>query len=148
MIAIEHAAPDDPRVLTLFDELSETLEAITGSSGRASFNPAGVTAEGGCLLLATIGGGAVGCGAFRRLHPGIVEVKRMYARPGTKGVGAALLAALESVAREMGYREAWLETRRVNQQAVRFYERHGYDLIDNFGKYRGRPEAVCFAKRL
>jgi ribosomal protein S18 acetylase RimI-like enzyme len=72
----------------------------------------------------------------------------MYARPGTRGVGAALLAHIERAAAGFGYRELWLETRRVNARAVAFYLGHGYAGIDNYGKYAGRPEAVCFGKRL
>jgi ribosomal protein S18 acetylase RimI-like enzyme len=30
--------------------------------------------------------------------------------------------------------------------AVAFYERHGYRVIPNFGKYAGRAEAVCLGK--
>ena len=148
MIAVAPVAPDDPRLAGLLDELCDALQAITGSSGRASFDMAEMHGDGAGLLLATADGEPVGCGAFRPLEPGIAEIKRMYARPGTRGVGAALLAALESAARDMGYREAWLETRLVNTRAVRFYERHGYARIENFGKYRGRAEAVCFARTL
>jgi len=35
----------------------------------------------------TIDGEAVGCGAFRPLHDGVAEAKRMYSRAGTIGVG-------------------------------------------------------------
>ena len=72
----------------------------------------------------------------------------MYAAPGTSGVGSAVLAHLESEAAKLGYSEVWLETRAVNSRAVAFYEQRGYSRISNFGKYVGRAEAVCFAKRL
>lgn len=148
MISIVPALPDDPLVQRLMDELSESLTTITGSSGQASFDPAEMTGAGTCLLLATVDGEGAGCGAFRPLQPEIAEIKRMYARPGTKGVGTALLTALERAAYEAGYREVWLETRLINRRAVRFYESHGYHVIESFGKYAGRPEAVCFAKTL
>ena len=148
MIEVCAAAPDDPAAVRLLDALSETLETITGSSGRVSFDPADMAGESALFALAILDGEAAGCGAFRPLQPGVAEIKRMYAAPGTQGVGAALLAFLESEAARMGYREAWLETRAVNTRAVRFYERHGYARIENFGKYRGRSEAVCFAKPL
>jgi ribosomal protein S18 acetylase RimI-like enzyme len=57
-----------------------------------------------------------------------------------------LLAALERQALAFGYRAVWLETRRVNVRAVAFYEKHGYRVIPNFGKYAGRPDAVCLGK--
>jgi ribosomal protein S18 acetylase RimI-like enzyme len=51
-------------------------------------------------------------------------------------------------ASELGYSEAWLETRRVNSRAVNFYLKHGYREIPGFGKYAGLPEAICMAKEL
>lgn len=42
----------------------------------------------------------------------------------------------------------WLETGVENKQAVRLYERMGYKVIPNFGKYAGNEASVCFEKRL
>jgi ribosomal protein S18 acetylase RimI-like enzyme len=72
----------------------------------------------------------------------------MYARPGTRGVGTAILHHLENQALRAGYAEIWLETRRVNTRAVSFYVRHGYRQVPNFGRYVGRPEAICLGKVL
>jgi len=147
MISIEDPASVDAR--GLMDELSATLARITGDSGKASFDPNDVRARRARFVVArTIDGHAVGCGAFRPLHDGVAEVKRMYARPGTIGVGSAMLAFLESEARRLGYRALWLETRLVNDRAVRFYERRGYRRRANFGKYVGNAKAVCFEKVL
>ncbi|CAM3556129.1 hypothetical protein BOSP111201_12405 [Bordetella sputigena] len=70
----------------------------------------------------------------------------MYAKPGTQGVGSAVLKYLEARAAEAGYRKAWLETRRVNTRAVAFYIRHGCKEIAPYGKYIWRPEAICPGK--
>jgi GNAT superfamily N-acetyltransferase len=135
--------------VVLLDQLSQTLSAITGSSGRSSFDPQDVLVAGALFVIARDAQGtAVGCGAYRRLAPKIAELKRMYAMPGPRGIGSSILAFLESRAEGDGYRELWLETRTVNEKAVRFYTRRGYRRIPNFGKYSGRPEAVCMAKRL
>jgi ribosomal protein S18 acetylase RimI-like enzyme len=72
----------------------------------------------------------------------------MYARDQARGVGTAVLQALEAYAREARYTTLWLETRRVNHQAVQFYLRHGYQPIANYGKYKDNPAAICFEKRL
>lgn len=90
----------------------------------------------------------MGCGGYRPLEPGVAEIKRMYARPGTRGVGAALLAALERRARADGYAAVRLETRRVNGRAVAFYARSGYAPVLAWGRYIGRPDAACFGKSL
>ncbi len=59
-----------------------------------------------------------------------------------------LLKFLEREAVVLGYARLWLETRVVNLHAVRFYERNGFYRIDNFGKYHGNLNAVCFEKIL
>jgi ribosomal protein S18 acetylase RimI-like enzyme len=149
MLTIRAEDPATPDAVALTDELSAALAAITGDSGRSSFDPDDVRAPGALFVVARDAGGqAVGCGAFRPLAEGVAEVKRMYARPGNHGVGRAVLAHLEAQAATMGYLALWLETRAVNERAVRFYTAHGYAVISNYGKYAGRPEAVCLAKQV
>ena len=127
--------------------LSEFLERITGSSGEGSFAVDDLRAANACFVVARDDDKkAVGCAALRPLTPNIAELKRMFAVPGESGVGSELLAFLETKAAQMGYREIWLETRKVNTKAMSFYQRRGYKRIPNFGKYATRPEAVCFGK--
>jgi GNAT superfamily N-acetyltransferase len=149
---IQACDPESEEAQLLIDELSAALAAITGASGAASFAVADARVARSLFVLAREDdGGLLGCGALRPLdgEAGEVgEIKRMYARPGTRGVGAALLAHIEREAAGFGYRELWLETRRVNLRAVGFYLAHGYAEMSNYGKYVGRAEAVCFGKRL
>ncbi len=148
-LTICEADPADPAALYLIEALCQALAHITGDDGRGSFDPDDVRGDNACFILARDSQGTpLGCGAYRFLRPGVAEVKRMYASPGNKGVGAAMLAYLEASAKVKGYRQCWLETRRVNKRALRFYRRHGYQEIENFGKYAGRAEAICFGKQL
>lgn len=148
-LSINTAAPDSDEAQALLDALSDTLAAITGDSGRSSFDPADVGGPGARFVIARDASGeAVGCGAYRPLQPGIAELKRMFARTRGGGIGSSLLAELERSAAADGYRELWLETRRVNLTAVAFYRAHGYREIPNYGRYIGRPEAICFGKTL
>jgi ribosomal protein S18 acetylase RimI-like enzyme len=149
MYRIDPTSPDHPAAAGLLERLGATLSAITGASGGASFDPRDVTVDGSLFVIARDPAGkAVGCGAYRPLGPGIAELKRMYAAPGTRGLGAEILAFLERRAAADGYAEMRLETRAVNLRAVRFYERNGYRRVPNFGRYVDRPEAVCFGRRL
>ncbi|MDW5418720.1 GNAT family N-acetyltransferase [Iodobacter sp. CM08] len=133
----------------LMKELSMTLTEITGDSGQSSFDPDDVRTPNAFFVIArNLQGQAVGCGAFRPLQNGVAEVKRMYSRPGTSGVGSAILAFLEAEAKTRDYQALWLETRVVNHCAVSFYERREYKKIPNFGKYIGNTKAVCFEKWL
>ncbi|MFL6659143.1 MAG: GNAT family N-acetyltransferase [Massilia sp.] len=147
-----HVAACDPEcadAVTLMDELSATLAALTGSSGKASFAVDDARAAKSLFVIARDDDGELlGCGALRPLAGEVGELKRMYARPGTRGVGAALLAHLEAAAADFGYAALWLETRHINARAVAFYLKHGYSAVPQFGKYIGRPEAVCLGKNL
>ncbi|MFZ6654227.1 GNAT family N-acetyltransferase [Undibacterium sp. TJN19] len=149
ILTMETCDPALPEALVLLDELSDSLAAITGDSGRASFDANDVRGPASLFVIARNAAGlAVACGAFRPMEAGIAEVKRMYARPQTKGAGLAVLRHLETAAADLGYQKLRLETRLVNQRAVAFYEKHGYRRIDNFGKYVGNAAAVCFEKSL
>ena len=149
MMRIDQVSPDNPEAVRLLKQLSDALASITGDSGTSSFDPADMGRSGTCFVIAyDVQGQAAGCGAYRPLSQDTAELKRMYAVPGGRGVGVTILNYLEAKAISDGYREIWLETRLVNRRAVSFYQKTGYRRIANFGKYVGRPEAACFAKRL
>lgn len=133
---------------SLLAELSGILQAITGDSGAASFDPASVRGPRAVFVIARDSAGrAVGCGALRPIDEEVAELKRMYARPGS-GAGTAILAHLEAQAAALGYRALWLETRQVNARAMRFYDAQGYLRMPNYGRYVGNAAAACFGKRL
>lgn len=149
MITITPEDPGSPDAFALLEELSETLRLITGSSGKSSFDANDVRAPDARFVVARdVYGRAIGCGAFRPLQNGVAEIKRMYSRPGTTGVGTAILSCLEVEASRLGYEAVRLETRLANERALSFYERRGYRRIPNFGKYAGNAHAVCFEKPL
>jgi len=149
MIAVVIEDPGTADAVQLLGELSSALQTITGSSGASSFDANDVRVENARFVVARDHAGQLlGCGAFRPLGDGVAEVKRMYARSRMPGVGSAILAFLEGEARHLGLTALRLETRRINQKAVSFYERHGYARIPNYGKYAGKAEAVCFEKQL
>lgn len=145
---IAAADPASLDALALVAELDRALLAITGDSGASSFDPDDVRGEGAVFMIARDADGALlGCGALRPLLPGVAELKRMYARPGS-GAGAPLLTALEAQARRLGYAEVRLSTRRVNARAVNFYRRHGYTEAAPWGKYVGSEASVCLGRIL
>jgi len=148
-VAVSAEDPAGADALALVAELSAALTAITGDGGQASFDPADVRGPRACFALARDAHGhALGCGALRPQDADVAEVKRMFARPGTRGVGSALLRFLEGEAARHGYAVVRLSTRRVNARAVAFYERHGYRRIPGYGRYAGSEVSVCFEKAL
>jgi putative acetyltransferase len=100
------------------------------------------------LVARDSNGAAVACGALRQLDAASAEIKRMFVLPGHRGSGvaAAVLRSLESEAARLGLRELKLETGTAQPDAIRFYEREGYRLVDNFGPYAGEPLSVCYAR--
>ena len=148
-IAVRAEDPSGADAIALVAELSAVLTAITGASGQASFDVADVQGPRACFALARDAQGrALGCGALRPLAGDVGEVKRMFARPGTRGAGSAVLRYLEAEAARLGYAALRLSTRHVNERAVAFYERHGYRRIPGYGRYAGSDVSVCFEKAL
>ena len=104
----------------------------------------------GTFLVARDGGRAVGCGAIRVLDPMSAEVKRMYVEPEVrgKGVGKAVMMALEAAARRLGARRLVLETGVHQGAAIALYERAGFTRIDCWGEYTSSPSSICYEKNL
>lgn len=141
--------PNSPDALILIDELSMNLEAITGDSGKSSFNPDDVCVPRSLFVIAyDEDGEAIGCGGIQPINENIAELKRMYAKVKSKGIGSEILLYLEIEAQKLGYSILWLETRLINERAISFYEKRGYYRMPNYGKYVNHPEAVCYEKRI
>ena len=93
---------------------------------------------------------AAGCGCIRSFAGETAEIKRMYVKPEYRGRGIAkeLLKRLENRAMELGYKTAILETGCKQPEAIRLYEKSGYEHIPNYGPYTDMLDSVCFKKRL
>lgn len=131
-ITVENDDPFSAASQKLIEALSDTLATITGDSGKRNVDLQDFTSLRAVWVLAKDEQGeARGCGALRPLSDEVAELKRMYSDGGKGGVGAAILEYLENAARQLGYREIWLETRKVNVRAVNFYLKHGYKQTAN-----------------
>lgn len=107
-------------------------------------------APGVTVFAARDDGTVVGMAALVDRGDGSAELKRMFVPEAARGRGVAraLLEAVESRANEAGVRMLQLETGPLQHAALALYERSGFELIPNFGKYAGDPNSVCFEKRL
>lgn len=149
MITVEKADPRSPASQFLITKLSAELAAITGDNGKSNFTMDSMDEERSLWVLARNNkGDAVGCGAIRPFTEHIAELKRMFSDSSSPSIGNSLLTFLEKSALSMGYDQIWLATRSVNHKAVNFYQKNGYERIDNYGPYVNRDKAVCFAKIL
>ncbi len=102
------------------------------------------------VVVAYENGKPMGCGAIKEYAPGIMEVKRMYTPPESRGKGVAskVLAELETWAAEMSYEKCILETGKKQPEAIGLYQKNGYTLIPNYGQYAEVENSVCFEKVL
>ncbi len=75
-------------------------------------------------------GQIVGTGAYYPIERGnlAVEIRKMYLLPIARGqgLGQHLLRELERVIAARGYKEIWIETASILAEAVRLYQRNGY----------------------
>jgi DNA-binding MarR family transcriptional regulator len=93
-----------------------------------------MTPPAGLLLVASLHGEPVGCGALIFCPDFIGLVKRMWVAPSVRGLGLGrrLLYELEGRARAEGLRLMRLETRNELTEAIRMYETSGYREVAPF----------------
>jgi GNAT superfamily N-acetyltransferase len=144
-----------PMAQQLILALNAELEDRYPEEGANFFRlDADEVAEGrGGFFIAYLAGEAVGCGAVRRVEPGVAEIKRMYVAPAARGhgVGRLILNALEDEARRLGARRLLLETGPRQPEAIALYERAGFTHIPLYGEYVHTPHpdlSVCMGKDL
>jgi GNAT superfamily N-acetyltransferase len=126
----------EPSSSDLAGELLARYETELASRLVTGFDPAlavPVAAEElvmprGALLVARLEGGAIACGAVRKLDEKTAELKRMWVDPDARGrgIGRRLLAALEQTALEIGCDLVRLDTNAQLSEAVALYDSAGY----------------------
>jgi DNA-binding MarR family transcriptional regulator/GNAT superfamily N-acetyltransferase len=93
-----------------------------------------MTAPAGLLLVASLHGEPVGCGALIFYPDAVGLVKRMWVAPSVRGLGLGrrLLFELEDRGRANGVRLMRLETKDELGEAVHMYRSSGYLEVDPF----------------
>lgn len=148
MLSIKTVDPNDEKVVAITEELSENLYLRFGSDGKNSFQDWQNDNSKFVFVIAELNNEIAGCGAIRPIDQNIGEVKRMYSKYPGKKIGTTILTFLEDKAITLGYTDLVLETRVKNESAIAFYQKQGYKIIPNYGKYKDRPEAICLGKSL
>ncbi len=137
---------------TLVDAAMADLTARYGGPDETLVHPEDFDPPEGTVLVAWLAGQPVGCGGWRAYHgsPEVAEIKRMYTVPAVRGrgVGMAILTAVEDSARRLGRVRAILETGERQPEAVNLYKKAGYVPIEKFGYYRDHSGSICLGRDL
>jgi GNAT superfamily N-acetyltransferase len=149
-IEVTPVRPDEPDALTLIELVQGEYVLRYGGRDEAPIDVAEFLPPAGLFLVARLDGAAAGCGGWRNLGDGRAEIKRMFtaAEHRNRGVARAVLAELEHTAAAAGIKELVLETGTVQPEAIALYESSGYQPVDGFGYYAGRPLSRSFGKRV
>jgi DNA-binding MarR family transcriptional regulator/GNAT superfamily N-acetyltransferase len=137
-VQIAACPPADPHarycIQSYFAELADRFENGFDPAQSISANDAELTPPAGLLLVATVHGEPVGCGALKFRGDGVAEVKRMWTAPSTRGLGLGrrLLAELEAHAKRRKVKLLRLETNRSLDEAIRLYRSAGYREVAPF----------------
>jgi GNAT superfamily N-acetyltransferase len=148
-LKIKKTSATDLHFKSLIGLLDKDL-AITDGEEHDFYHQFNGTEQIKHVLLGYIGDTPVSCGAFKVLNTKEVEIKRMYTDAYYRGKGYAvqLLSALEKWAAEEGFTSCILETGTRQKAAIALYHKCGYQIIPNYGPYKGVENSLCFKKAL
>jgi DNA-binding MarR family transcriptional regulator/GNAT superfamily N-acetyltransferase len=119
----------------------ETYYAELAQRFRDGYDPAvspvaddEMTPPAGLLLVASLHGQPVGCGAVIWYPGGVALVKRMWVAPSVRGLGLGrrILTELEARAEAHGHRLMRLETKAELTEALQMYRSRGYREVEPF----------------
>jgi len=148
-IEIKAAHAQSPEVKELSDLLHKDLELIYGKGLIESFEE-----ENEQMLIFYVAyddnGIVVACGALKHFDETTAEIKRMYVKPESRGLGISkkILLKLEHHARELHYQRLVLETGLKQPEAKSLYRKFGYNPLKCYGRHTNDADSRCFEKMI
>lgn len=146
-------ADDLPAARELFQEYAASIGidlSFQGFDQELASLPGKYAPPHGALILARRDGVPCGCVALRRIDENTCEMKRLYVRPGNRGlkIGAELVRRIIEQAEARGYRAIRLDTLRTRMEsAISLYEGFGFHDIEPY-IYNPLPDARYMEKTL
>jgi putative acetyltransferase len=146
---VKRTDPTDADFASLTRRLDEFLAELNGEQ-HAFYDLHNRSESLESAVVAYVDGSPVGCGAFKDVENGTIEIKRMFVEPSARGrgVGRAVLVELHRWAAELGHERSRLETSKRLEAAVRLYSKAGYEVIPNYAPYTHVDDSVCMARAL
>jgi putative acetyltransferase len=150
MRSIPQETPTHAEVQLLLRRSDEFSAALYPPESRHLLDVDALAAPEVRFFVARVDKRAVGCGALVLGNHGKAEIKRMFVDPTSrgKGIGRALLDAIEETARREGVSLLQLETGMANHVAMQLYRCCGYRERGAFGSYGADPLSVFMEKRV
>jgi putative acetyltransferase len=147
-IALE--SPRAPEVIRLVEALDAYLSALYPPESNHLLDVDALSGSDVRFFVARRRGEALGCGALQVHADGSGEVKRMFVRPGARGLrlGRRLLEHIEEQARRDGCRVLRLETGIHQPEALGLYRAVGFVERGPFGAYGPDPLSLYMEKPL
>ena len=147
-IAVESPLQDEVRALV--QALNEFTWTLTPREHCHHLTVEQMAEPSTTVFIARDDGQAVAMGALRRHPNGYGEVKRMYTAPTHrgKGLGRAIVARIEQLARESGCTRLVLETGSNFDAALTVYRQSGFEPCEPVLDYPPSPWTAFYAKPL
>ena len=152
-VTIEFVGPDQAEAVrdlmrSAFSEYDAVLTVPSSSMWETVEDVAGHIAEGGAVL-ASIEADTVGSGRYA-LREDHVYIGRLSVLPSHRGrgIGAAMMLAMEQRALTDGRTEARISVRTMLPKNIELYERLGYVVTARYQHERGNEVVVDLAKQL
>ena len=148
-VTIHLGDPGSPDARKLIAELDNYLSSLYPAESNHLLSVEALSRSNVTFLMAPINGKAAGCGAFVNFGD-YAEIKRMFVLPDLrgKGIGRRILAELEKRARLDGLTVSRLETGVSQPEALKMYERSGYQRRGVFATYTDDPLSVFIEKKI
>ena len=150
-IAISAQRPDSPEATQLLAELDADLwRQPYPPESRHAFSVEKLLRERVAFFVVRYRDQPAACGGVKIFDEEYGEIKRMYVRPAVRGLGLGrtMLNYLAKYAITRSVPVLRLETGIYQIDAIRLYERFGFQRRAPFGEYREDPMSVYFEKSL
>lgn len=149
-LTITKERADSPEAMQLIIELDDYLIPMYPLESHHGFDVEKLIREEIDFFMMRREDVAVGCGGVKRFGTAYGEIKRMYVRPETRGLGLGklMLQHLIDYTRQAGVSILRLETGIYQTEAISLYERFGFQRIPPFGEYTEDPNSLFYEKQL
>ena len=136
--------------MSLLRQADAYSAALYPEEGRHPVDVDALSQPGVRFFVARLDGRTVGCGALVLGSHRHAEIKRMVvdAAARGRGIGRAILQAIEAAAMQEGVRAIRLETGPSNQEALSLYQSCGYQRRGPFDSYPAGPFSVFMEKQI